>query len=480
MGSTDTQYSGETPVISALALVDSKGKVLSECGADPSQGESGSQSVNVSLQNVPSGALLMVQISAKSNPAPKLPATASATNTTAPTETTQAAASDRGTAAATESAAESAPAAATVPGTVTATSGATGTSTETQTSVASTSETESATEIAANSSSVSPTATNPSTVTTSVTNSNATTPSVPAVVATTPSTQSSNWALSFFLNIQLQVQTAPPPTSTSAQGQTAIGTLTVAPSGQPSTSHDSPESSTTESVVAANSGAAPTAALSNSSVSDQSLDLSDDFNERVPTGPLASRSASPLGPIIAASMANPTSPVDRHERALVQDVEGIGTADEIAFVKAGEDQSILLEDELQSSETDEDHGTVVVVSGRGGFPLKVTARPSGQRADLAALLTVLPDSSDSKRERPLASNEDLTLNQVSVALAAEPTSSTDSPRFPDYVKAAFGLAIGLALTSGPLFTDLMQSLRSRVPIWNVGRRARDRRMNSSE
>ena len=49
------------------------------------------------------------------------------------------------------------------------------------------------------------------------------------------------------------------------------------------------------------------------------------------------------------------------------------------------------EDELQSSETDEDHGTVVVVSGRGGFPLKVTARPSGQRADLAALLSVLPE-----------------------------------------------------------------------------------------
>jgi len=164
-------------------------------------------------------------------------------------------------------------------------------------------------------------------------------------------------------------------------------------------------------------------------------------------------------------------------------MEGIGTEDETAtlvhdgdLVNISGEQSLRIEAEPGSSETSEDDGLVVVVSGGGGFPLKVTAPASSQRADLAALLAVLPGSSDSKSEIPVASSEDLALNEFSVALATISTSPTDrSEEFPDYVKAACGLAIGLGLTSGPLFPDLMQSLRSRVPMWIVGRRARQRR-----
>jgi len=164
-------------------------------------------------------------------------------------------------------------------------------------------------------------------------------------------------------------------------------------------------------------------------------------------------------------------------------MEGIGTEDETAtlvhdgdLVNISGEQSLRIEAEPGSSETSEDDGLVVVVSGGGGFPLKVTAPASSQRADLAALLAVLPGSSDSKSEIPVASSEDLALNEFSVALATISTSPTDRrEEFPDYVKAACGLAIGLGLTSGPLFPDLMQSLRSRVPMWIVGRRARQRR-----
>ena len=45
------------------------------------------------------------------------------------------------------------------------------------------------------------------------------------------------------------------------------------------------------------------------------LDSSDGFNLRVPTGPFASRSTSPLGPLLAGIGNDPTPEVDRNERA---------------------------------------------------------------------------------------------------------------------------------------------------------------------
>ena len=270
------------------------------------------------------------------------------------------------------------------------------------------------------------------------------------------------------------------------QGQGSIGTLAVAQSGQSATAPglSGLPTTTDASLNAPISGGIVLAALTTSSRPDQILGLSDGFNERVPTGPFASRSANALGPSIAASMQDPTSPVDRHERALLQDLEGIGIEDETVtpvllgdLVNATGQRSLPIEAEPRSSETNEDNSLVVVVSGRGGFPLKVTARPGGQRADLTALLAALPDSSGSNSEIPAASSEDLALDEFSVALAALSTSPTDRSEFPDYVKAACGLIMGLGLTSGPLFPDLMQSLRSRVPQWFIGRRARGRRGN---
>ena len=50
-------------------------------------------------------------------------------------------------------------------------------------------------------------------------------------------------------------------------------------------------------------------------------DLSGDFNVRVSSGPLASRSASPLGPALATMLTDQAPTVDRHERALSQSIE---------------------------------------------------------------------------------------------------------------------------------------------------------------
>jgi hypothetical protein len=164
-------------------------------------------------------------------------------------------------------------------------------------------------------------------------------------------------------------------------------------------------------------------------------------------------------------------------------MDGIDTEDETsalvrdsALVNISGEQSPRIEAKPRSSKTSEEDGSVVVVSGGGGFPLKVTAPASSPRADLAALLAVLPGPSDPKSEIPMASSEHLSLYEMSVAFAAVTPSPTD-PRQepPDYAKAACGLAIGLGLTTGPLFPDLMQSLQSRVPKWIASRPARRRR-----
>ena len=49
----------------------------------------------------------------------------------------------------------------------------------------------------------------------------------------------------------------------------------------------------------------------------------DSFNVRVSTGPLASRTASPLGPTLASIDGEATEPVDRYERAMSQEIEGL-------------------------------------------------------------------------------------------------------------------------------------------------------------
>ena len=129
----------------------------------------------------------------------------------------------------------------------------------------------------------------------------------------------------------------------------------------------------------------------------------DGFNVRVPTGPFASRSAGPLGPILATSEADLTPPVDRHERGLFQEIEGLNDDDAANVTErrsqlASVDASAVLGHDQRSSEADPTEGPVVALTRGGGFPLKVTGLASGQRADLPALLASLPATSDSERQ----------------------------------------------------------------------------------
>jgi len=490
--------SGEIPVISRLILTNSDDGILAEWAANLSAGDGAPQSITVTFNNAPLGGHLLVQISTESVSYSTLTASVPATSLSmAAIEPPTAETSDRGAAAVTASEADTGSATVATPGTgssiatasgstsatatVSTSATATGSTFGTEAVPGATSATEAALSISATQDATG-SGINLSVVNASVTNFGTWT-------ATSPSPQSATWSVPFIVSVQLQVQSAPTlATTVPSQGQGTIGTFVVTPSGVSTFTSSALETHWTADASLTPAIFAPTVpgAVTIASVADQSPDLSDSFSERMPTGPFASRSASALGPIIASSMSDPTSPVDRHERALFQDMEGLGIQDgtttlgrDTSLVEISGQESVRIEEEPQSSEMNDDDSLVVVVAGHGGFPLKATAPVTGGRgADLTALLAVLPGTSDSKTEIPVASSDDLVLDEMADSLAAATISSAvGRHEFPDYLRAACGLAIGLGFTSGPLFPDLMQPLRIRVPQWIGGRRGRASRGN---
>ena len=108
--------------------------------------------------------------------------------------------------------------------------------------------------------------------------------------------------------------------SLAVSGPSSLGTLTW--------STDRRDEASGASVTAATdagddgSGLAVVAEASQIPPGDESADADSespaDFSGRLATGPLASRSAAPLGPNLATVLIDPAPTVDRHERALLQ------------------------------------------------------------------------------------------------------------------------------------------------------------------
>jgi hypothetical protein len=193
----------------------------------------------------------------------------------------------------------------------------------------------------------------------------------------------------------------------------------------------------------------------------------DGYLVRMATGPMVSRSSGPLGPVLAAYGTDPTPPVDRHERALLQEIQSLDREDEsespVDSISRGKWAVVQVEDDVPQAQPGERHVTVVL--GAGGFPMKVSSRPSADRAGMAGLLASLPAPAEpasppESQPRSLAATEDR-----SVELAAAVSYPADHREYPQYLKAAYGLVLGLGLTSGPLFSDLITSLRKRSPRW---------------
>lgn len=299
------------------------------------------------------------------------------------------------------------------------------------------------------------------------------------VTASAPS-QSANWSVPFVLDVQRQQSSA---SSTDAApvvaGTETIGTLIVAPAQQPVifASSSVPAEQGGSTVV----DAQPTnTALAAPPASDLVTEPTDSFNLRVPTGPLASRGGGALGPTLALVDAEPTQPVNRLERALSQDIVGAGDGEQTASRgNAGGDQEFADDTGIWpgSIGTAGTAGPVVSIPGRGGFPLKVTALGRDQRGQFAALWATLPAASNPDGAVSDAALSAISFSDLPIAPVVAYRSVPETLECPDFVKAACGLALGLGLTSGPLFPDLMASLPGRLPKWvsilRAHRRPRD-------
>ena len=154
--------------------------------------------------------------------------------------------------------------------------------------------------------------------------------------------------------------------------------------------------------------------------------------------------------------------------ALSQDIPGLEQDDGpvslvLADDLAGVAQARNAAGDAAESEGDED-GDVSVSPGRA-LREPESAHQSGRRAGLTGLLAALPAESASAGTMAGDQEFDRRAAGRQTALASEALSSPDRDGRPDYLKAAYGLVLGLGLTAGPLFPDLLASGRLRVPRW---------------
>jgi hypothetical protein len=198
-----------------------------------------------------------------------------------------------------------------------------------------------------------------------------------------------------------------------------------------------------------------------------------DFSGRIATGPLASRSAAPLGPSLATVLLDAAPAVDRHERALSQDIDTrdfeVNDGSESGAARAGRFDSVLARADRRgrSDEFDPAEGTHVAVAGVGALPLMVPAyRTEGRTTDLDALLAALPGS-PSEDLPAVVVGADHAADVLSIALATAASSHGDTRPAPDYLTAACALALGMGLTTGPLIPDLLRLIPGRSSRWSV-------------
>jgi hypothetical protein len=163
--------------------------------------------------------------------------------------------------------------------------------------------------------------------------------------------------------------------------------------------------------------------------------------------------------------------VDRHERGLYQeidsrDAEPGAMLPEPRIQLTSTSSTTDLDDDAGSSDSTQRDRPVIALSGGGGFPLMVTGLAGRQKADAPGLLASLPTVATSRSDAAVQVDPNAAIATATVALAVaeERFASPDRFECPDYVKAAVGLALGLGLTSGPLFPDLLTSTRPRRPV----------------
>ena len=156
------------------------------------------------------------------------------------------------------------------------------------------------------------------------------------------------------------------------------------------------------------------------------------FTFRLSAGPLISRNAGPLGPILASTGRDPTPEVDRYERALYQDIERRG-------FDAGSGEGY----ESSGGEISDEGGPVLAMPGPGGFPLKVTALASRRRSDLSSLVSAIATPVDCA----------MAMHSIDAAQIAATDDSSSRAESPSYARFIRRLACGPEL--GDVFGDVI-------------------------
>ena len=111
----------------------------------------------------------------------------------------------------------------------------------------------------------------------------------------------------------------------------------------------------------------------------------------------------------------------------------------------------------------------MALAGVGAFPLKVTGlRGRSDRSDLESVLTSISGSLEPGELPTVLAAQEFREDELSSLLASSGNAVQDDEFAPDYLTAACGLALGLGLTTGPLFPDVLALIASRSPRWRRG------------
>jgi hypothetical protein len=181
----------------------------------------------------------------------------------------------------------------------------------------------------------------------------------------------------------------------------------------------------------------------------------------VSVGPLVTRGSAPLQPPLGTTPGEPTPSIDRNERAF--DLAALGSGAEV-------DAELLLGLTANRSDGNGEDTPVnpatrtteplIALRGPGGLPVMVSSVQAGQSLiDPAAVLATLPAPENLPDPgQKLARLPALPPLDVPGALRRG-----DEVACTDLLKAACGLMLGIKLTTGPLYPDLMALVRNFLP-----------------
>lgn len=253
-----------------------------------------------------------------------------------------------------------------------------------------------------------------------------------------------------------------------------IGTLTWTATSQDDQTGSSDTSSSNEPAAAPESQAVvdPGSTILAGDESAADWDGAADLSGRVAAGPLASRSAAPLGPDLLSVLLDPTPTVDRHERGLFQAIDGRVEPAEDHGLATGRfetsDAELARADVPADEEWDAESGGHITVAGLGSLPLAVPARRMDSGTyDLDALLAAQRRSIvRNELAAVVAGDEQRSAGSSSLSINAAAGHGDGRPA-PDYLTVACVLAVGMGLTSGPLIPHLLRLFPGRNSRWRV-------------